>query len=116
MNETLSEEMARRKKAVFDAMSKRRQNHILKKGYDKWDPFQDPKDPIDIRRDETRRTIQMLVMDFLKTLPESDYSSAFRGGVFEIAMGMVNKDDRYVGMYAFSCWYRDELKRAGRKP
>ena len=50
-----------RKQAIFDAMSARGQKYILKKGYDKWDPFQEPKDPIDIRRDKTKRTTQMLV-------------------------------------------------------
>ena len=43
------EEAESRKKAVFDNMSPRRQKHILKKGFDKWDPFQVPKDPI-VRR------------------------------------------------------------------
>jgi hypothetical protein len=111
MKKSLSEEMARRKQAVFDSMSKRRQKFILKKGYDIWDPFQDPKDLIDIRRDETRRTIQMLVSDFLRSLPESGQSSAYLGGLYEMAMGMVNRDDRYRAMYDFSCWYRNELAR-----
>jgi hypothetical protein len=56
-----AEEAEKRKKAIFDSMSPRRQKHILRKGYAKWDPFQEPKDPIDIRKDKTRRTTQMLV-------------------------------------------------------
>ena len=51
-----------KKKAVFDAMSPRRQKHILNKvGYDNWDPFEKPKDPIDIRTDKSKRTSQRLV-------------------------------------------------------
>ena len=53
MSEFSPEEVEQRKKAVFDAMSPRLQKHILKKGYQKWDPFQEPKDPIEIRRDKT---------------------------------------------------------------
>ena len=51
MNEFTPEERAARKKAVFDAMAPRRQKHILRRGFDKWDPFLEPKDPIEIRRD-----------------------------------------------------------------
>ena len=50
------DEEALRKQAIFDSMSPRRQKHILKRGFDKWDPFQEPKDPIDIRQDKTKRT------------------------------------------------------------
>ena len=66
MNKLSAEEVARRKKAVFDSMSDRRQKHILRKGYDRWDPFEEPKDPIDIRKDKTNRTTQMLVREFLQ--------------------------------------------------
>jgi hypothetical protein len=49
MSEFSPEEAEKRKRAVFESMSPRRQKHILKKGYDKWDPFEEPKDPIDIK-------------------------------------------------------------------
>ena len=52
---------------VFDSMSDRRQKHILKRGYDKWDPFEEPKHPIDIRKDKTKRTTQTLVREFLQS-------------------------------------------------
>jgi hypothetical protein len=102
-----------RKQAIFDCMSPRRQKHILSKGYDKWDPFQTPKDPIDIRRDKTQRTTQMLVREFLQTHSDKNYSNAYGGGVMEICLGIVNDDDRYRGMFEFSIWYRDLLKKEG---
>lgn len=102
-----------RKKAIFDAMSPRRQRHILKKGYDKWEPFQEPKDPIDIRKDKSKRTTQMLVREFLQMKDQGSYSSAYGRGVLEISLGIVNDDDRFLGMYEFSCWYRDLLIREG---
>ena len=106
------EEIEKRKRAVFEAMSPRRQKHILKRGYEKWDPFQEPKDPIEIRRDKSRRTTQVLVREFLQTW-KGDHGNAFSQGVLEMAMGVVNEDERYLGMYEFSCWYRDLLRREG---
>jgi hypothetical protein len=40
---------------------------IKKKGYEKWNPFMEPKDPIDIRKDQSNRTSQMLVREFLQS-------------------------------------------------
>ena len=102
-----------RKKAIFDSMSSRRQQHILKKGYDRWEPFQEPKDPIDIRRDSTQRTSQMLVRDFLQSRPLQQYSNAYGRGVLEICLGIINHDDRYVGMFEFACWYQELLGKEG---
>ncbi len=107
------EQTQSRKRAVFEAMSPRRQKYILKKGYDRWDPFQEPKDPIDIRRDVSKRTTQMLVREFLKTRQQSDES--YSRGVLDIALGIVNHDDYYRGMYEFSCWYRAMLEREGHE-
>ena len=112
MSEFSPEEAEEKKKAIFDSMSPRRQKHILKKiGYDKWDPFQEPKDPIDIRKDKTKRTTQMLVREFLQSRESEGYSNAYGRGVLEIALGIINEEERFIGMYEFACWYRDLLKR-----
>jgi len=113
MTEISSEEQEKRKKAIFDSMSPRRQQHILKKGYEQWDPFIEPKDPIDIRRDKTKRTTQMLVRDFLQSVPHDDYSNAYGSGVFEICLGIVNEDEKYQGMLEFSVWYHELLRKEG---
>ncbi len=115
MSEMSSRESDDRKKAVFDAMSPRRQKHILKKGYEKWDPFQEPKDPIDIRRDKTKRTTQMLVREFLQSQSSEGYSNAYGRGVLEMALGIVNDDDRFIGMYEFARWHQELLKREGHE-
>ena len=44
MDKFSAEEVAARKRAIFDRMSARGQKAILKRGYDQLDPFQDPKD------------------------------------------------------------------------
>ena len=113
MTEFSRDEAERRKKMVFDSMSPRRQQHILKRGYDKWDPFQEPKDPIDIRKDKTKRTTQMLVREFLQTRPGDAENNAYNRGVLELALGIVNNEDRFRGMFEFACWYRDLLKKEG---
>jgi hypothetical protein len=106
----LTEDEKARKDAIFERMSPRRQKYILKKvGYEKWDPFQKPKDPIDIRRDKTNRTTQQLVREFLQACSADGYSNAYGQGVMEIALGIINDDERYRGMFEFSCWYRKLL-------
>jgi len=108
-----SSEEKQRKKAIFETMSPRRQRHILKRGYDRWNPFQEPKDPIDIRKDKSKRTTQMLVREFLQMKDAESYSPAYGRGVLEIALGIVNEEDQFIGMYEFSCWYRDMMVREG---
>ena len=115
MSEFSSKEAEERKKAVFDSMSARRRNHILKKGYDKWDPFEEPKDPIDIRKDKTKRTTQALVREFLQSRDSEKYSNAYGRGVLEMALGIINEDERFIGMYEFAAWYQDLLKREGHE-
>ncbi len=110
MNDTQNDADAR-KKAIFDSMSPRRQKHIMKIGYDKWDPFEEPKDPIDIRRDKTNRTTQQLVRDFLQNCGHDKYSNAYGRGVLEMALGIINDDDRFIGMYEFASWYQEQLKK-----
>lgn len=104
-------EIERLKKAVFDRMSPRRQKQVLKRGYEKWDPFLKPKDPIDIRMDRTKRTSQMLIREFLQGMEPGKHGNAYRRGAFELCLGIVNEDERIHGMYDFACWYRDLLER-----
>lgn len=114
MMETMSpEEAEKRKRAVFDGMSPRSQQRIVKHGYDKWDPFQMPNDPIDMRKDKTRRTSQVLIRDFLQALESDSYSTEYARGAFELCLGIINKEDRFLGMFAFACWYKALLEKEG---
>ena len=109
----MEEKKEERKKAIFESMSPKRQKHILKRGYDKWDPFEEPKDPIDIRKDKTHRTSQMLVREFLQTRNADAYSNEYGRGVLEICLGLVNQEDRFLAMYEFSIWYHELLIKEG---
>jgi len=108
------EEEEQRKKYIFDSMAPRRQKHILKKGYKEWDPFIKPKDPIDIRKDVSNRTTQMLVSEFLQTRDAESYTNEYGRGAFELCTGIINKNERSQGMLDFACWYVDLLKREGK--
>ena len=111
MNKISEKEVSLRKKAIFNNMSERRRKHILKKGYEKWDPFQEPKDPIDIRKDKTKRTTQQLVREFLQTKTLEEYSNEYGRGVFEMCLGIINDDEKHRGMFEFSLWYAELLKK-----
>lgn len=108
------EEIEEKKKAIFDTMGKRGQKNILKKGYEDWDPFQEPKDPIDIRKDKTKRTSQELIREFLSGIDHDEYSNSFAQGAFEMCLGIINKDEKIKGMYEFALFYTDLLKKEDR--
>ncbi|GAB6096318.1 hypothetical protein JCM14469_25710 [Desulfatiferula olefinivorans] len=107
------EDRERRKQAIFDGMGKRGQKRILQQGYEAWDPFEEPKDPLDIRKDVSKRTVNQLVHEFLQTRREETSSVAFAEGVMEMALALMNNNDKYRGMFAYALWYADLLKREG---
>lgn len=112
MKEFSEKEIEERKRAVFDSMSPRRQKAVLRRGYEKWDPFIAPSDPIDIRRDRTNRTSQMLIREFLQSRTQDEHdNNAYRKGAFELCLGIINDDERARGMFEFACWYRELLER-----
>jgi hypothetical protein len=116
MSKLSREEVARRKKAIYESLSARGRRYVEKIGYAKWDPFEEPKDPIDIRRDTTKRTTQQLVREFLQSRPpEAHYSNAYGQAVMEMAIGIVNNDERSQAMLDFAVWYSAQLKIAQQK-
>ena len=104
-----------RKKTIFESMSPRRQKHITKKGYEKWDPFELPKDPIDIRKDKTKRTTQTLVREFLQSRTSDQYSNEYGRGALDICLGIINNNERYIGMFEFAIWYGKLLEKEGNE-
>lgn len=113
MDNFTPEEIEAKKKAIFDAMGKRGKKQIMKIGYENWDPIQNPKDPIDIRKDKTRRTTHQLVSEFLQQADHKTYSSAFGQGALEMALGFVNNDEKMRGMFEFAIWYKNLMEKEG---
>jgi hypothetical protein len=115
-SESFSEdEIEKRKKAIFDSMGKRAQSAILKKGYELWNPFEEPKHPIEIRKDKTGNTVTGIVEKFFEAHPEKKGDHAFRKVVEEMALGVITGDDRIKARYLFSMWYKKILEDAGIK-
>lgn len=113
MDSLSKEDVENRKKMIFDSMGKRGQKRILRDGYEAWNPFEEPKDPLDIRKDISKRTVHQLVHEFLQTRREETSSAAFAEGVLEIALSLMAKNDKYRGMFEFSLWYADLLRKEG---
>ena len=108
----LTPEEEKQKKAIFDSMSPRGQKHILKKGYDEWDPFMKPKEPLayKLRQEAKGEEVTLdsgheLYERFFDERKITDYSAEYVKGVLEIAEGIFREQDSYQGMYDFSCWY-----------
>jgi hypothetical protein len=107
-------ERERRKRAIFDAMSPKNQQKILKKtGYENWDPFQEPKYPTDLREQVVEHKAVALFYEFLEASgidqPSDEYLQALR----EITRGLLNGRERYRAMFEFCCWYRKSIDGKG---
>ncbi len=108
----LTPEEEKKKRAIFDGMTPKGQERILKKGYDDWDPFMKPKEPLayKLRQEAKGENVTLdsgheLYERFFAERKITDYSAEYVKGVLEIAQGIYREQDSYLGMYDFSCWY-----------
>ena len=102
------------KRVIYERLSPRRKKFIERIGYDKWDPFQEPKDPIEWRTDVTQRTGQQLARKYLQDCGDEQRNSAYTRGVMEVCHGLINNDDRFRGMFEFCLWYQELLRKEGK--
>ena len=114
----LTAENEKLKRELYEKIPARRRRLIDRMGYENWDPFPKPNDPMEIRQDVSHRTVQQLLKEFLDSRKAiggeaAEYSDAYRQAALECAIGLVNKDDKYLGFYDFSIWYFELLKREG---
>jgi len=106
MADPLDEEREKKKRAIFDGMSPKRQQKILKTvGYKNWDPFQEPRDPIDLREQKIEQMASVLFRQFIVDCEIKDYSDESIQAVKEISRGLIKDKERYKAMYDFCCWY-----------
>jgi len=104
------------KRTMYEKLSPRRKKFIDKIGYADWDPFPMPFDPLDIRSGEDGRTISDLVNQFLRERGAAGkVSAAYCRGVSEFAAGVIQRDDRFRGMFEFVLWYSETLRREGKQ-
>ncbi|MCL2122567.1 MAG: hypothetical protein FWH34_00610 [Desulfovibrionaceae bacterium] len=111
----LTAEQEALKRELYEKTAPRRRKFIDRIGYAHWDPFQKPNDPLDIRLDLTKRTTQQLVREFLQQAAarEEQLGADYRRGALECALGVVNRDEKYLGVFDFCLWYHKLLKEEG---
>jgi hypothetical protein len=99
-------EREKKKRAIFESMSpKRRQRIVEKIGYENWDPFQEPKDPLDLRRQKTEQVASVLIGEFISECGAEERSDEYKRAIREISEGLLKGEERYIGMFDFCCWY-----------
>lgn len=110
----LTEEQEQLKKDLYNKISPRRRKFIDKIGYENWDPFPKPNDPMEIRKDISKRTTQELIREFFQSRPKDEtQSNAYRQAALELALGIINKDEKFLGYFDFAIWYYNLLEREG---
>ena len=115
MEQHLTPEEEAQKRAIYERIAPRRRKFIDKMGYENWDPFQKPFDPIDMRIDTSKRTSQQLMREFMQSLPEgTPVSTDYAQGAWELCVGVINGSLRFKGMFDFVQWYARLLDQEGR--
>ena len=108
-----SEDEQTQKRLFYERMSPRRRRFVDRIGYDNWDPFEAPKEPMDIRKDVSQRTAQQLVQEFLRSVSQELHGGEYARGATDCAMGIVARQEKYQGVLDFCVWYH-ELRQEGR--
>lgn len=99
------------KRFFYERMSPRRRRFIDRIGFDNWDPFEGPKEPMDIRTDITQRTVQELVRDFLHSVSQEMHGGEYSRGATDVALGIVAGQEKYKGVLDFCVWYHEMLQK-----
>ncbi len=94
-----------RKKAIFDAMSKRGRERILRIGYENWNPFQEPKDPRERIFSSASLKASALVKEFLQTHHADQESPVLIKDLFELCKGLLQGETRAQTILEFCRWY-----------
>ncbi len=101
------EEREEKKRAIFESMSKRGQERVLRMGYENWEPFQDPKDP----RDKIRSSIAMrsarLLQTFYQAGHEREMARAYGLELRDLCQGLLRGDARARVIYEFCNWFKE---------
>ena len=98
------EEYEFRKKAIFDAMSQRGQERILKIGYENWDPFEPPKDPRERIFSSESLNADALVRDYYKAVGDKEQPVAVHKELFELCLGLLRGESRAKAIVDFCVW------------
>lgn len=100
-----------RKRYFYERMAPRRRRFVDRIGFENWDPFEGPKEPMDLRTDITRRTVQELVREFMKSAVGRVHGGEYAGGALDCAAGIVSGQEKYRGILDFCVWYHELLQK-----
>lgn len=106
-----TEEELEQKRLFYEKMSPRRRRFVDRIGFDVWDPFEAPKEPMDIRTDVSQRTVQQLVQEFLRSVSQELHGGEYARGATECALGLVAQQEKYRGALDFCVWYHALLQK-----
>jgi hypothetical protein len=106
-----SGEEEERKRLFYESMSPRRRRFVDRIGFENWDPFEAPKEPMDMRTDVTERTVQELVREFLRSVPQELRDGEYVRGATECSLGLVAREEKYRGVLDFCVWYHELLQK-----
>lgn len=106
------EQVEEQKRAMYERLSPRRRRFVDRIGYENWDPYQAPFDPIDIRTDALGLTTHGLLSRYLATLPappDPDYKQTLS----EFMVLLVMNVEKVRPILEFSDWYNARLQERG---
>lgn len=106
-----SAEEREQKRMFYERMSPRRRRFVDRIGFDNWDPFEAPKEPMDIRTDVSQRTAQDLVREFLQSVSLDMRGGEYARGASDCALGIVGRQEKYMGVLDFCVWYHELLQK-----
>ena len=98
-----------KKKAIFDSMSKRGQERILRIGYDNWDPFEEPKDPRERIFGGASLKAGALIQEFYNSTGNKEESVAVHRELFELCRGLLQGESRAKVIVEFCNWLRKKI-------
>ncbi len=114
MSNMTREEVEEQKRIMYEKFSPRRRRFVDKIGYDEWDPFQLPFDPIDLRKDITGMTSQQLCEEFCKNV-DANRNSEYAQAAAEFGVTLVMNFERVRPIFDFCVWYNEHLEKMGKK-
>ena len=109
------EDIAERKRYMYDKMSPRRRKFVDRMGYENWDPFAAPFDPIDIRTDKTGYTQAQLTQLFIRESGQNT-NQEYIDQINEFNVMMVMNFEKVRPIFDFCLWYEEHCKKHGVQP
>lgn len=108
-------QMEEQKRAIYEKMSPRRRKFVDRLGYENWDPFAKPFDPIDIRTDATGHTAHQLTHMYMKELG-TQLNDEYLDAINEFNVSLVMNFEKVRPIYDYCLWYEKMCREQGIKP